>query len=86
MISYEKREDLIIDVNFELSTKGMLINISSNGADYNPFENHKEKYLEEYSSDITDGGFGLSLVKDLASSYSYKYEKGHSIFNIIVSD
>ena len=86
LISYEKREDLIIDVNFELSTKGLLINISSNGADYNPFENHKEKYLEEYSSDITDGGFGLSLVKDLASSYSYKYEKGHSIFNIIVSD
>ena len=84
LISYEKREDLVIDVSFELTKKGLEITISCNGEDYNPFTNHKEKYLQEYHSEIQEGGFGLSIIKDLAKSYSYEYKDGHSIIHIVI--
>ena len=68
LVSYEKREDLKIEVNFKLEKDSLKIVIKSNGEDYNPFSNHQEKYLEEYNSEIEEGGFGLSIIKDLASS------------------
>lgn len=86
LVSYEKREDLVIDVTFEAKEEGLHIVIASNGADYNPFDNHKEKYLKEFDTNIKEGGFGLSLIKDLAKSYSYEYKNKHSIINILVSD
>lgn len=84
LISYEKREDLVIDIEFSLIEDGLKMRIISNGDDYNPFENHKEKYLEKFHSEIEEGGFGLSIIKDLSKSYSYKYINGHSIIEIIV--
>ena len=53
--------------------------ISSNGNDYNPFINHQEKYVESFDPEMDEGGFGLSIIKDLASSYDYKYEDEKSI-------
>ena len=84
LISYEKREDLVIDIEFSLIEDGLKMRIISNGDDYDPFENHKEKYLEKFHSEIEEGGFGLSIIKDLSKSYSYKYINDHSIFEIIV--
>ena len=81
-ISYEKREDLKIDVSFKVDSNGLTIEFKTNGEDYNPFINHKEKYLEGFHSEIEEGGFGLSIIKDLAKSYSYKYEDNHSIIVI----
>lgn len=76
-ISYEKREDLVIEVSFSYK-KSLVVEIVTNGADYNPFVSHKEKYLEEFSHDIEEGGFGISIVKDLAKSTSYEYKDGHT--------
>lgn len=76
-ISYEKREDLVIEVLFSYK-KNLKIEIITNGADYDPFKNSKEKYLEEYSHDIEEGGFGISIVKDLAKKVSYKYKDNHT--------
>ena len=86
LISYETREDLEIDLDFETSKKELNIIITCNGHDYNPFENHKEKYLKEYKDDIEEGGLGVSIIKDLAEKYSYKYENNRSIlsFSVII--
>ena len=84
LISYETREDLEIDLDFEATKKELNIVISCNGHDYNPFENHKEKYLEEYKDDIEEGGLGISIIKDLAEKYSYKYENNRSILSFSV--
>ena len=86
LISYEEREDLVIDVEFALTKDELEIIITSNGNDYNPFANHKEKYLEEYHSEIKEGGFGLSIVKDLTKSYSYDYKNGHSIIRLVIEN
>lgn len=85
LVSYEKREDLKIDVDFKVEKDNLVVVVTSNGNDYNPFINHKEKYEEEFSPDMKSGGFGLSLIKDFAKSWDYRYEKEHSIITIVVS-
>ncbi|MBE6141925.1 MAG: hypothetical protein E7175_03715 [Erysipelotrichaceae bacterium] len=79
LVSYETRLDLKIDVDFNLGKDVLEIVISSNGNDYNPFINHQEKYVESFDPEMDEGGFGLSIIKDLASSYDYKYEDEKSI-------
>ncbi len=66
------------------SEEGLYISSLSSGDDYNPFANRKEKYLEKYHSEIKEGGFGLSIVKDLAKSYSYEYKNKHSVVEVIL--
>lgn len=82
LVCYEKREDLIIEVTFSMKKDGFKIEIVSNGDDYNPFENHEEKYFDDYSDDIKEGGFGISIVKDLSKSTSYEYKNGKSVINV----
>lgn len=84
LISYEKREDLKIEVSFKVVKKELILTIRSNGEDYNPFANHKEKYYEEFHPEIKEGGFGLSIIKDLAKSYKYEYLDGHSVITIVL--
>ena len=84
LISYEKREDLKIDIDFEVVKEDLLVVVSSNGADYNPFISHKEKYEKEFKPDMKEGGFGLSLIKDFAKSWDYRYENNHSIITLSV--
>lgn len=84
LISYEKREDLVIDVNFQTTKKGLEIVVSSNGEDYDPFVNHKQKYLEKFDNDIEEGGFGTSLIKELSKSHSYEYKDGRSIIKVVL--
>lgn len=84
LISYEKREDLKIDVDFKVDDKGLTIIVSSNGDDYDVFANHKEKYLEEFDPEMMGGGFGLSIVKDLSESYDYKYQNDKSIVTVVL--
>ena len=81
-ISYEEREDLVIDVHFFIRNKELILQISSNGGDYDPFANNQEKYLEEFSLDLPEGGFGVSIVKDLSKSQKYEYKNGRSIIEI----
>lgn len=79
LITYEKREDLCIEVNFLYQNDDIEITIKANGSDYDPFLNHKDKYLEDFSHDVEEGGFGVLLVKDLSKETSYSYKNGHSI-------
>ena len=84
-VSYEEREDLVIEVNFKLVDNDLEIVFSCNGNDYDPFKNHKEKFLETFHSEIELGGFGLSIVKDLSKSHKYHYKDGHSYIEIVVA-
>jgi len=84
LVSYEKRDDLIIDIHFEYNKDELKLVISSNGDEYDPFKNHKEKFLDEFHSEIAPGGFGLIIVKDLAKSHKYLYKDGHSIIELIL--
>ena len=85
LISYEKREDLVIDLDFKLENENMVLTIKDNGEDYNPFDNHKEKYLEGFHPEIEEGGFGLMIIKDLSKSYKYEYKNHHAIITIVLS-
>ena len=80
LVSYEKRNDLRIEVDFILSGKKLKIEISSNGEDYNPFDSYKEKYITEEPT--ATGGFGIGLVKTVASSASYKYKDDKSVITL----
>ena len=83
-ISYEKKDNLEIGVKFSLMKDGVQLVLSNNGSDYNPFKNHKEKFLDKYHHEIEPGGFGLTIVKDLSKSYSYEYKKGHPTIKVVV--
>ena len=82
LISYEKREDLVIKVNFEYKNGLLEIEIISNGSDYDPFKNSEDKYLESFSEDTKEGGFGVILVKELSKEYSYVYKDNQSVIVI----
>lgn len=84
LVSYEKRDDLIIDIHFEYNKDELKLVISSNGDDYDPFKNHKEKFLDKFHSEIAPGGFGLIIVKDLTKSHKYLYKDGHSIIELVL--
>ena len=84
LVSYEKREDLIIDIHFEYNKDELKLVITSNGDDYDPFKNHKEKFLDKFHSEIAPGGFGLIIVKDLTKSHKYSYKDGHSIIELVL--
>lgn len=85
LVSYEKREDLKIKVDFKVIKNDLEVIVSSNGADYNPFASHKEKYAEGFDPEMKEGGFGLSLIKNFAKSYDYTYKKDNASVKIVVS-
>ena len=83
-ISYEKKDGLEINVEFSLIKEGFQVVLSNNGSDYNPFKNHQEKFLDKFDHEVEPGGFGLTIVKDLAKSYSYEYKNGHPTITVVV--
>ncbi len=83
-ISYEKKDGLEINVEFSLIKEGLQLVLSNNGSDFNPFKNHKEKFVDKFDHEIEPGGFGLTIVKDLAKSYSYEYKNGHPTITVVV--
>ena len=82
-ISYEKREDLVIDIDFSFEKDDLKVVITSNGADYNPFVKHVHKHLSKDDDDTTPGGFGVTLVKTLSKSYSYEYKNKKSVISLV---
>ena len=83
LISYEEREDLVVEFVFESKEDELILKVISNGHDYNPFENHNNKYYSDESDIAGVGGFGIKIVKDLVKSYSYEYKDNHSIVTLV---
>lgn len=89
LISYEKKDDLKIELDFEYSKKELKVIITSNGGKFDPFENMTGKYIEEGTNDIdgiVPGGFGISLVASLTKERSYSYKNGKSITTLIFGE
>lgn len=78
LISYEKREDLQINLDFEYINNKLKITITSNGVNYDPFRNHKVKN----QPDDNPGGYGILLVKQFTKKQEYKYIDKHSIITL----
>lgn len=80
LISYEKREDLHIDLNFEYQNNELMLTIISNGDDFNPFNYQKDNSL---SNEDTIGGHGINIVKNFTKKQSYEYKNNKSIITLI---
>ena len=85
LITYEKRDDLEIDIDFSLNGDLLLILFSSNGNDYDIIKNHKRKYINKGDEEIA-GGFGINLVKQFSKDISYQYIDHHSYIKIILEN
>ena len=83
LVSYEKKEDLIIRFEFAVNKDRLTIKIICNGDDYNPFKNHKKNYLTHENEGKQIGGFGVQLVKELVNEYSYEFKNNNSIITLI---
>ena len=83
LVSYEKKEDLIIRFEFALKKDELTIKIICNGNDYDPFKNHKKNYLTHENESKQIGGFGVQLVKELVDEYSYEYKNQNSIVTLV---
>lgn len=75
-ISYEKKEELIINVNFELKNDDLIIIFSNNGDEFNPLLKEK-KYIEN-DTDLTPGGLGITIITELADDVKYERKDNYN--------
>ena len=80
LISYEEREDLKIDLDFEYQNNELRIIIISNGIDFNPFNHSRD---ESISSEDHIGGHGINIVKHFTKKQSYEYKNNNSVITIV---
>ena len=81
-ISYEKRKNLLINVNFFLKGNELEIVFVNNGMKFDPLK-AKDKYIEKGEKDIAPGGVGIALVKQFSSNV--KYERRNHLNYLLVS-
>ena len=77
-ISYEERDDLKINIDFKLNKNELNLTITSNGFNFNPFNDLKDK---KKGKDI--GGHGINIVKNITKKQDYKYQNNQSIIDLI---
>ena len=80
-ISYEKREDLKIELDFIYKNNALEITIISNGEDFNPFFELKDK--NKTSKDEQIGGHGINIIKSLSKKQKYEYKDSHTFITLI---
>ena len=70
-VTYEDLSTLKIEVHFKVSDNKLFITFINNGVEFNPLTVNSEKY-EEYSDDLTPGGLGILIVKEMTDDISYE--------------
>ncbi len=80
-ISYEKKEDLIIEIEFEYINNQLVVKFLNNGEEFNPLL-MKDNYIEEYSDDLKLGGFGITIIKNITDDLYYERKDDRNIFII----
>lgn len=78
-ISYEKREDLKIELDFSYDEKALELTLTSNGEKFNPFIDVKKKS----SKDEAIGGHGINIVKNITKNQKYAYKNNQSIITVV---
>lgn len=74
-ISYEKRQDLKINLDFSYVDQKLQLVLTSNGEAFNPFTNNK--------NDSEIGGHGINIVKNFSKEQKYTYQNNQSIITVI---
>ena len=77
LISYENREDLTINLDFEYSNDELRLTIVSNGEDFNPFTHSSKANKDKL------GGHGINLVKTLTKKQHYEYKNNKSVIALL---
>lgn len=80
LVSYEKREDLKIGLQFLYRNGELHLTIVSNGADFNPFKDAPSKPAD---SEDKPGGHGINLVKCFTKKQQYEYKDGKSVITLV---
>ena len=80
-VSYIEAEQVEIDVDFFIKDSYLTIRFTTNGAAFDPLQK-EDKYLEEYSEDMVEGGLGISIVKNLSDTVNYEFVNGKNVFTI----
>ena len=80
-ISYEKVDNLFIDINTKIINNELIIEFINNGLEFNPLNRENKKILND-SRDVEIGGFGISIVKNLSSDISYERKNEENVLTI----
>lgn len=81
VVSYEKADVLILEVNAKLEKDTIKLTVSSNGQEYNPLLN-KDNYIDKYSDDLQVGGFGVTIIKNLVDSIKYNRKDRKNVLTL----
>ena len=80
-ISYEKNDNLYIDISIDIKDNKLYLDFKNNGDDFNPLDK-KDKYIKEYSDDLALGGFGITIIKKIVDDI--KYERINDINHLCI--
>ena len=80
-VSYEKKENLVIEINIKLVRDKFIFECMNNGDEFNPLEK-KDKKIETFESDMPIGGLGITIIKNMSSDISYERKDGKNILTI----
>ncbi len=80
-ISYEKVDNLVIEVSVSLKNDMFELIIKNNGVEFNPLKRN-DKYINSIDENTEVGGFGITIIKKLAEDISYKRKDNKNILII----
>ncbi len=80
-ISYEKVDNLVINVNMKVDGDYIHIIFKNNGKEFDPFT-IPDEYIEDENNIGRIGGFGFTIVKKLVDDIAYKRENELNILSM----
>lgn len=81
IVSYENNERKLVVLTIDVNDEEIVLEFRSNGQEFDPTAK-KDKYIEEFDENMAVGGLGISIVKQLSNTMTYKREDGFNILTI----
>jgi sigma-B regulation protein RsbU (phosphoserine phosphatase) len=82
-ISYEKKEDLIINISFDYIDDKLVIIFKNNGTSFNPLLK-EDKYIKD-DTNLLPGGLGITIVKNLSNDVIYDRIDDYNVLKVFFS-
>ena len=79
-ISYEKKEDLIINISFDYIDDKLVILFKNNGTSFNPLLK-EDKYIKD-DTNLLPGGLGITIVKNLSNDVIYDRIDDYNVLKV----
>ena len=80
-ISYEKKDNLIIEISVEIKDDMFDLIIKNNGVEFNPLQ-REDKYIEAIDENTSVGGFGITIIKKLSNDIKYQRVDNKNVLTI----